>query len=64
MKNVILIVEIEYLRLVEKCLVELGFLEIKDIKIKVKVELVWFWLLKNYFLFGGEDRKRIKNNMI
>jgi hypothetical protein len=63
LKNATPTVETEYLRPAEKRLVELGFLETKDTKIKVKVELVRLWLLKNYPLLDGEDRKRIKNNM-
>ncbi len=48
------------LRLAEKRLVELGFLEEKGKGYKIKVELVRLWLLKNYALLTEDKRKRIK----
>ena len=47
----------------EKRLIELGFVEKNGKRLKIKVELVRLWLLKNYPLLGEEYRKRIKDNM-
>ena len=58
-----LTIETENLRLAEKRLVELGFLETKGKGSKIKVELVRLWLLKNYALLTEDKRKRRKNDM-
>ncbi|MDE5071528.1 MAG: hypothetical protein O4806_06500, partial [Trichodesmium sp. St5_bin8] len=52
-----------YSRTAQERLIELGFVEKNGKHLKIKVELVRLWLLKNSPLLVEEYRKRIKNNM-
>lgn len=41
-------------RRVWECLIELGFVEKNGKGFKIKVELVWFWLIEKNFLFNNK----------